>query len=101
MVMRGSRYKAQIVLASIDSTQRPAVYVNGSRLSSRDGTYEVGDKLEFDIAYLIKNASWTQFPNNYNPWLGYPTFTYDFGSALNLSGMPGRHSGMLSGRKLR
>lgn len=42
VVMRGSRYKAQIVLASIDSTQRPAVYVNGSRLSSRDGTYEVG-----------------------------------------------------------
>ena len=42
VVMRGSRYKAQIVLAAIDSTQRPAVYVNGARLSSRDGTYEVG-----------------------------------------------------------
>lgn len=42
VVMRGSKYKAQIVLAAIDSTQRPAVYVNGSRLSSRDGTYEVG-----------------------------------------------------------
>ena len=41
VVMRGSRYKAQIVLAAIDSTQRPAVFVNGSRLSSRDGTYEV------------------------------------------------------------
>lgn len=52
---------------------------------SNDGTYEVGDKLEFDIAYLIKNASWTQFPNNYNPWLGYPTFTYDFGSAFKNS----------------
>lgn len=41
VVMRGSKYKAQIVLAAIDSTQRPAVYVNGARLSSRDGTYEV------------------------------------------------------------
>lgn len=42
VVMRGSRYKAQIVLAAIDSTQRPTVYVNGARLNSRDGTYEVG-----------------------------------------------------------
>ncbi len=41
IVMRGSPYKAQIVLAAIDSTQRPTVYVNGARLNSRDGTYEV------------------------------------------------------------
>jgi len=41
IVMRGSQYKAQIVLAAIDSTQRPTVYVNGARLSSRDGTYQV------------------------------------------------------------
>ena len=40
--MRGSRYKSQIVLAAIDSTQRPAVYVNGARLSNSEGTYEVG-----------------------------------------------------------
>ncbi|MBO7674281.1 MAG: hypothetical protein J6S63_04660 [Atopobiaceae bacterium] len=46
---------------------------------SNDG-YEVGDKLSFEITYLIESKVWTAFPNNYNPWLGYPTFTYDFGS---------------------
>ena len=42
VVMRGSKYKSQIVLAAIDSTQRPIVYVNGARLSNREGIYEVG-----------------------------------------------------------
>ena len=41
VVMRGTRYKAQIVMAAIDSTKRPAIYVNGARLNS-NGTYEVG-----------------------------------------------------------
>lgn len=40
MVMRGGRYSAQIVLAAIDTTQRPTVYVNGTRLAN--GLYEVG-----------------------------------------------------------
>lgn len=40
MVMRGSRYTANIVLAAIDTTQRPTVYVNGSKLAN--GIYEVG-----------------------------------------------------------
>ena len=42
IVMRGSRYKAQIVLAAIDTTQRPTVYVNGGRLANANGIYEVG-----------------------------------------------------------
>ena len=42
IVMRGTRYKAQIVLAAIDTTQRPVVYVNGSRLGNNLGMYEVG-----------------------------------------------------------
>ena len=42
VVMRGSKYKSQIVLAAIDSTQRPIVYVNGTRLNNREGIYEVG-----------------------------------------------------------
>lgn len=41
VVMRGSKYSSQIVLAAIDSTQRPAVYVNGALLNNRDGIYEV------------------------------------------------------------
>ena len=42
IVMRGTRYKAQIVLAAIDTTQRPIVYVNGHQLSNNTGIYEVG-----------------------------------------------------------
>ena len=42
IVMRGTRYKAQIVLAAIDTTQRPTVYVNGGRLANANGIYEVG-----------------------------------------------------------
>ena len=41
VVMRGSKYQSQIVLAAIDSTQRPVVYINGSRLSNNKGLYEV------------------------------------------------------------
>ncbi|MDH6304988.1 gliding motility-associated protein GldM [Parabacteroides sp. PF5-5] len=32
IVMRGSQYRANIVLSAIDSTKRPAVYVNGQKL---------------------------------------------------------------------
>lgn len=38
MIMRGGRYEARIVLAAIDTTQRPTVYVNGSRIGA-DGVY--------------------------------------------------------------
>ncbi len=38
MVMRGGRYSADIVLAAIDTTQRPDIYVNGSRIPG--GVYE-------------------------------------------------------------
>ncbi|MDE6298058.1 MAG: gliding motility protein GldM, partial [Muribaculaceae bacterium] len=40
MVMRGGRYSARIVLAAIDTTQRPAVFVNGSRLANDNGLLE-------------------------------------------------------------
>ena len=42
IVMRGTKYSAQIVLAAIDTTQRPVVYVNGGRLGNSNGIYEVG-----------------------------------------------------------
>ncbi|MDE6444404.1 MAG: gliding motility protein GldM, partial [Muribaculaceae bacterium] len=41
MVMRGGRYSADIVLAAIDTTQRPAVFVNGSRLANDNGHLEL------------------------------------------------------------
>lgn len=34
MVMRGGKYVANIVLAAIDTTQRPAVFVNGSKIEN-------------------------------------------------------------------
>lgn len=34
MVMRGGRYTANIVLAAIDTTQRPQVFVNGSKIEN-------------------------------------------------------------------
>ena len=42
VVMRGTKYSAQIVLAAIDTTQRPLVYVNGHQLANANGLYEVG-----------------------------------------------------------
>ena len=40
MVMRGGKYSANIVLAAIDTTQRPTIYVNGSKLQNSTGLYE-------------------------------------------------------------
>lgn len=40
MIMRGGKYSANIVLAAIDTTQRPTVYVNGSKLNNSRGLYE-------------------------------------------------------------
>ena len=42
IVMRGSNYSADIVLAAVDTTSLPKVYVNGSLLSGGKGKYEVG-----------------------------------------------------------
>ena len=39
MIMRGGKYSAHIVLAAIDTTQRPEIFVNGQRINS-DGLYE-------------------------------------------------------------
>lgn len=40
MVMRGGTYSANIVLAAIDTTQRPTVFVNGSKLDNDKGLLE-------------------------------------------------------------
>lgn len=40
MIMRGGKYSASIVLAAIDTTQRPEIYINGARLNNPDGVYE-------------------------------------------------------------
>ncbi len=40
MIIRGGKYSANIVLAAIDTTQRPTVYINGSKLNNPNGLYE-------------------------------------------------------------
>lgn len=40
MVMRGGKYSANIVLAAVDTTARPSVFVNGQRLGNDRGLYE-------------------------------------------------------------
>lgn len=41
LVMRGGKYSANIVLAAVDTTQRPRVYINGNLLENGSGLYEV------------------------------------------------------------
>lgn len=40
MIMRGGKYSANIVLAAIDTTKRPDIYVNGSKLNNKNGLFE-------------------------------------------------------------
>ncbi len=40
MIMRGGKYSADIVLAAIDTTQRPEIFINGSKLDNAKGHYE-------------------------------------------------------------
>ena len=39
-VMRGGKYSANIVLAAVDTTARPEVYINGAKLANDRGLYE-------------------------------------------------------------
>lgn len=41
IIMRGGSYQANIVLAAVDTTQRPEIYINGSKLASDNGVYNV------------------------------------------------------------
>ncbi len=42
LVMRGGKYSANIVLAAVDTTQRPRVYIGGTPLDNDRGLYEIG-----------------------------------------------------------
>jgi gliding motility-associated protein GldM len=43
MVMKGLPYKANIIMAAVDTTQRPRIVINGKELpSEKNGLYEVG-----------------------------------------------------------
>ena len=40
-VMRGGKYSANIVLAAVDTTARPEIYINGTKLGNDRGLYEI------------------------------------------------------------
>ena len=40
-VVQGNNFKARIIMAAVDSTARPAIYIDGKRIDSEDGWYEV------------------------------------------------------------
>ena len=41
LVMRGGTYSANILLAAVDTTQRPKVYIGGVELENNHGLYQV------------------------------------------------------------
>lgn len=41
IVMRGGKYSARIVLAAVDTTARPDIFVNGHKLGNPNGLYEM------------------------------------------------------------
>lgn len=85
IVMRGSQYKANIVLSAVDSTKRPAVFVNGKELTDDNhglftavagapGTYPIKGYIEmpntdgttqrhtFESEYFVTEPSATVAP---------------------------------------
>ena len=59
LVMRGSKYSANIVLAAVDTTQRPQVYIEGRMLENDRGLYEVSTGSTGDFTY----KGWLEVPN--------------------------------------
>ena len=50
-VVKGGRYVADIVLAAVDTTSQPAVYVGGKRLDLENGRYELPAGTTGDFTY--------------------------------------------------
>lgn len=40
-VVRGDRFSAKIVMAAVDTTQTPQIYIGGRQMNLRDNTYEI------------------------------------------------------------
>lgn len=40
-VIQGNPFSARIIMAAVDSTARPAIYIDGERIGSEDGWYQV------------------------------------------------------------
>ena len=51
LVMRGGKYSANILLAAVDTTQRPRVFIQGKPLERNDGLYEVSTSATGNFDY--------------------------------------------------
>lgn len=51
MVMRGGKYSANIVLAAVDTTARPVVYIGGKPLGNEHGLYELSPQQTGTFTY--------------------------------------------------
>ena len=66
----GERFNSQVVMAAIDSTRRPEIYVNGSRLQAADGRYSftaggVGEH-QFSGYILMKGKEGEEIRRNFS-----------------------------------
>ena len=59
LVMRGGKYSANIVLAAVDTTQRPEIFIKGVKLDNDKGLYEVntGSTGNFDYTGWLQRRS--------------------------------------------
>ena len=79
-VVKGSKYKAQVILAAVDSTQTPEYYVNGQKLNS-NGVYEVVanavgvQKISGRIGYMDQQGVMQFLPFESDYTVGEPTAT--------------------------
>ncbi|MGI6233185.1 MAG: gliding motility protein GldM [Prevotella sp.] len=65
----GERFMANIVMAAVDTTQQPEIYINGSRVNTHNGTYSftaggVGDH-QFSGYILMRNANGDVLKRNF------------------------------------
>mgnify|MGYP003293714331 CR=1 FL=1 len=76
-VVKGNKYKAQIILAAIDSTNAPNYYVNGQQIAS-NGLYEVvtntvgQQKISGRIAYMDQQGVMQYIPFEREYTVGEP-----------------------------
>ena len=54
-IVRGDKFSAQIVMAAVDTTQKPQIYIGGRQVNLRDNTYEIvtGRTGEFNLTGYI------------------------------------------------
>ena len=79
-VVKGNKYRAQIVLAAIDSTQAPDYFVNGNKIAA-NGIYEVvankvgKQKLTGQIGYMNQQGEMQYLPFEREYMVGEPSAT--------------------------